>query len=250
LFDPVLLKTVLKALVLPPAGPLLVALAGVLCWRRRPRLGRALAAGGVLSLLALSLPIVAMLLLRAVEVAPPLDWREARSAQAIVILGGGVRRAAPEYGGDTLSRLTLERVRYGAVVAKTTQLPVLVAGGAVFGGTPEALLMREALKNEFGVDVRWVEVASRTTRENAQRTAAILRAEGVSRIVLVAHGFDMRRAIPEFERTGLAVVPAPTLVTTDRLEGIADFLPSMSALSGSYYALYELLANAVRLLDP
>ena len=60
----------------------------------------------------------------------------------------------------------------------------------------------------------------------------------------------MRRAIPEFERTGLAVVPAPTLVTTDRLEGIADFLPSMSALSGSYYALYELLANAVRVLDP
>ena len=92
MLDPVLLKTVLKALVLPPAGPLLVALAGLLWWRRRPRLGLALAAGGVLSLLALSLPAVAMLLLRAVEEAPALDWREAPSAQAIVILGGGVRR--------------------------------------------------------------------------------------------------------------------------------------------------------------
>ena len=57
-------------------------------------------------------------------------------------------------------------MRYGALVAKRAQLPVLVTGGAVFGGTPEALLMREALKNEFGVDVRWVEVASRTTRES------------------------------------------------------------------------------------
>lgn len=250
MLDPVLLKTVLKALVLPPAGPLLVALAGILWWRRRPRLGRALAALGVLSLLALCLPVVAMLLLRAVEVAPPVDWREARSAQAIVILGGGVRRAAPEYGGDTLARLTLERVRYGALVAKTTQLPVLVSGGAVFGGTPEALLMRDALKNEFGVDVRWAEDGSRTTRENAQHSAALLRAEGITRVVLVAHSFDMRRAIPEFAQVGLAVVPAPTLVTTAHFEGLADFLPSLSALQGSYYALYELLANAVRLLDP
>jgi uncharacterized SAM-binding protein YcdF (DUF218 family) len=68
--------------------------------------------------------------------------------------------------------------------------------------------------------------------------------------VLVAHGFDMRRAVPEFEKAGLSVIPAPTLVTTARLEGLADFLPSMSALQGSYYALYELLANAVRLVDP
>ena len=78
---------------------------------------------------------------------------------------------------------------------------MLVTGGAVFGGTPEALLMREALKNEFGVDVRWAEDASRTTRENAQRSAALLRAEGVTRVVLVAHGFDMRRAIPEFAQS-------------------------------------------------
>jgi hypothetical protein len=39
-----------------------------------------------------------------------------------------------EYGGDTLGRLTLERVRYGARVAKKTGLPVLVAGGSVLVG--------------------------------------------------------------------------------------------------------------------
>lgn len=250
MFDPVLVKAVVKALVLPPAGPLLVALAGVLLWRRKPVLGRALAGFGVLSLLALSLPVVSTLLLRTVEIAPPLDWQMARSAQAIVILGGGTRRAAPEYGGDTLARLTLDRVRYGALVARTTQLPVLVTGGAVFGGTPEARLMQAALQDEFGVDVRWVEDGSRNTRENAGRSARLLQADGVTRIVLVAHGFDMRRAVPEFARVGLEAIPAPTHVTTARFEGLADFLPSMSALSGSYYALYELLANAVRLADP
>ena len=54
---------------------------------------------------------------------------DAADAEAIVILGGGTRRNAPEYGGDTLGRLTLERVRYGAQVAKLTALPVLVTGG-------------------------------------------------------------------------------------------------------------------------
>ena len=42
------MKAFIKALILPPTGPLLAALAGVLILRRRPRLGRALAALGVL----------------------------------------------------------------------------------------------------------------------------------------------------------------------------------------------------------
>ena len=46
-----------------------------------------------------------------------------------MILGGGLRRSAPEYGGDTLGRLTLERLRYGAMLAKRTGLPVMVSGG-------------------------------------------------------------------------------------------------------------------------
>ncbi|MBK7593641.1 MAG: YdcF family protein, partial [Betaproteobacteria bacterium] len=72
---------------------------------------------------------------------------QGESAQAIVIPGGGVRRNAPEYGGDTLGRLTLERVRYGARLAKQTGLPLLVTGGSVTGNTvPEAVLMKEALE--------------------------------------------------------------------------------------------------------
>jgi uncharacterized SAM-binding protein YcdF (DUF218 family) len=50
----------------------------------------------------------------------PLDLAQVSNAQAIVILGGGVRREAPEYGGATLGGITLERVRYGARLARTT----------------------------------------------------------------------------------------------------------------------------------
>jgi uncharacterized SAM-binding protein YcdF (DUF218 family) len=226
---------------------MLVALVGVLLTRRCPRTGQTLAAVGVLSLLALSMPIVAAHMLRWVDNAPPLDVNEARTAQAIVILGGGVRPDAVEYGGDTLGRLTLERVRYGARVAKLAALPVLVSGGSASGDTEaEATLMRDALEREFDVRVRWTESRSRNTRENAARSTEILRREGIGRIVLVAHGFDMRRARAEFAAQGIETVAAPTVTQRAPNDSILDYVPSMAGLEGSYYATYEILANMVR----
>lgn len=244
--DLFLLKKTLTALVLPPAGLLVVAVIGLTLQRSRPRLGRSLAWTGVLLLTALSLPVVSQALLRALDNDPAIDLAQAAGAQAIVILGGGVRRAAPEYGGDTLGRLTLERVRYGAWLARKTGLPVLATGGVVYGGTPEAMLMKQALENEFGIPVKWKEAKSRNTRENAVNSAVILLAADIHRVILVAHSFDMRRAKAEFAAAGLKVMAAPTGIPSASYDSPLELLPSASALQGSYYALYELLANAVR----
>jgi uncharacterized SAM-binding protein YcdF (DUF218 family) len=246
LIDPYWLKALLKALVLPPTGSLLVAAIGLGLLRRAPRAGRLLAFAGVLSLLVLSVPAVSDVLRQSVGGWAPLDLARAKSAQAIAILGGGRRRDASEYGGDTLGSLTLERVRYGARVARLTNLPVLVTGGSVLGGEPEAKLMQESLEREFGVRVRWAEDRSRDTHENAVRSAAILRAEGIVRVVLVAHDFDMRRAIAEFAAAGIESIPAPTGIAAHEAGGWLDYVPSIAGLLGSYYAVYELLANAVR----
>jgi uncharacterized SAM-binding protein YcdF (DUF218 family) len=245
--DLFLLKKLLAALVLPPTGPLLLAIAGAVALRRWPRLGSAFLWTGLVVLLALSLGPVSGLLLWLANDSSAVRIEDARTAQAVVILGGGVRRDAPEYGGDTLGRLTLERVRYGAKLARETGLPVLVAGGTVLGDTAtEASLMRAALEREFNIPVRWVEEKSRNTHENARFAAAILKRDGVKRVVLVIQGFDIRRARAEFTDAGLEVVPAPTVVPRFEITSPLDFLPSMAALQGSYYALYELLANAVR----
>jgi uncharacterized SAM-binding protein YcdF (DUF218 family) len=247
--DFLIARKALAALVLPPTGPLLLALAGLALLGRRPRLGRALAWLGVVGLLALSLPVVSHALLRLLEPAA-LDLQRTGDAQAIVILGGGVRRNAAEFGGDTLARLTLERVRYGALVARTTRLPVLVSGGSVSGGTAEAALMKRVLEQEFNVEVRWSEDRSRDTRSNAAESATILLPAGIRRVLLVAHGFDMPRASAEFASAGFQVMPAPTVIAGERFgfDHPVELLPSMSALQGSYYALYELLAEAVRRL--
>jgi len=243
-----LFKKIFAALILPPTGPLLLILAGLLLWRRR--IGRWLAWSGLLILVALSSPLVAHALLGFVDETPPLDYAAARQAQAIVILGGGVRHA-PEYGGDSLGRLTLDRVRYGAWVARRTKLPVLVTGGAVYGGTSEAEVMRAALQQEFGVPVRWIEPNSRNTHENARRTAEILLPQGVKRIVLVAHAFDMPRAQAEFNAAGFDTILAPTGIRgewPEHLPFALRLIPNMGALNGSYFALYELCANAARRL--
>jgi len=243
-------KALAKALVLPPVAPLLFALIGLGLMRRHPRRGRALVSIGVGILVLLSMPAVSTLLLRVVDQTPVLDPAQAATAQAIVILGGGIRRQAPEYGGATLAPLTLERVRYGARVARATHLPVLVSGGRFAAADPtEAAVMKAALEDEFRVPVRWVEDRSRNTHENAQMSAALLTADGVTRVVLIGHSFDMPRATAEFAAAGIATVPAPTGIVDSSIDFRAtDFVPTAAGLQQSYYALYELYAEAWRRL--
>src|SRR5437588_777116 len=198
-----------------------------------------LAASLVVSWL-LATPVVADWLQRAAERSPPLDLTRPVAAEALVILGGGDERvAAPEYGGAPApGPLLLERVAYGAFVAHRTALPVLVSGTA-----QEALAMRTALARDFGVEVRWVEGRSRDTFENAQFSAPLLKAAGVSRVILVTDGAHAWRAAHEFAGTGLAVVPAPVGLWAPRETGMQRYLPSTAALDRSRSALYELLGD-------
>lgn len=243
-----LAKALAKAIVLPPTGPLLIAMLGLALWKRAPRTGRTLAWLGFGSLLMLCLPLVASILTQPFDRAP-FAANDAEGAQAIVILGGGTRRDAPEYGGDTLGRLTLERVRYGARVAKVTRLPVLVTGGILLGAQDsEAALMSESLVGEYGVPVRWSEGRSRNTHENARFSAQMLKNDGVYRVVLVAHAIDMPRAMAEFADAGIIAIPAATGLPSRGSIFLSDFLPTVAALQASRDALYELLANLVRLI--
>ena len=243
-------KKMLATMVLPQVGPLLLIFLGIVLVRTWPRVGRLLATLGFLALCILSIPYIASSLVQILGKDPPLDLVGPIDAQAIVVMGGGVRLDAPEYGGDTLGRLTLERVRYGALVARKTGLPVLVTGGGFGDTTPEAVLMRRSLEEEFGIPVRWVEPSSRNTHENAVFSATISRDAGIKRIVLVAHSFDMRRAKAEFTDAGLDVIPAATGIPGNNQLQMTDWIPTVSALQTSYWVLYEMLANASRLFSP
>jgi len=239
------LKFLVKVLVLPPHGPLLVVVAGLALAGRWPRLGRRIAVAGMLVLVVLSMPIVGAWMIERLDRTPPLDLRKPTDAQAIVILGGGVRRYAAEYQEPTISGITLARVRYGAKLARRTGLPVLVSGGAARDLPAEAPLMRKVLVDELGVSVRWVEAKSRDTHENAVNSAALLKASGISRVILVGHSFDFPRTRKEFEAAGIGVIPAPIGIPSTAEVSALDFVPSLGGMQLSYFATYEILANAL-----
>jgi uncharacterized SAM-binding protein YcdF (DUF218 family) len=234
----------IKTLVLPPADVLVALVVGiVLIARGRRRLGLGVIVAATAVLYILSTPFVGSALMRAVQTAPASDETLSKSgAQAIVILSAGFIRYAPEYGTPVVDQLTLQRLRYGAHLARRLDLPVLVTGG-----TPErapfplAEMMKSALEQDFGVKVRWTEDRSRDTYENAAYSAAILKADGIRNIILVTHAAHMRRAAALFAAQGLAVTEAPTVFATPLTATRPDLMPRLSGLQDSYYALYESL---------
>ena len=236
----------LKLLLLPPAiNFLLLALAWLL--RRRRGLCTALTALSLGSLLLLSVPRVASLLMTGLEKTPAVTAAKLDQAQAIVVLAGGRLLNSPEYG-DTINARTLARVRYGAWLGRATGLPLLVSGGIVFDpGPAEATLMARVLEQEFGLAPRWVERASRNTCENASLSAELLAADAVDNVVLVTHALHMPRAVYCFtQHAGLTVQPAPTafLSGEGRGQNLFDWLPTAYALSLSRAALHEYLGLA------
>ena len=235
-------KLLLKSVILPPTGLLLLAILGLLLVKRRPRLGRACLILAIGSLWLLLTPRVSDVLSGLAEHYPPLDLRSAAGAQAIVILGGGGQRdMAPEYGGPAADSLLLERLSYGAYVARKTGLPILVTGFHI-----EATAMQATLRRNFGIDPRWVDGDAFDTFSNAGDSARLLKADGIRRIILVTHATHMWRAVHEFTAAGLEVIPAPMGMLAAREPGMFRYVPEVNALLRSCTAINELLGEPVR----
>lgn len=243
-----LLKKLLTAWLLPPLGLLVLATVALLIGGRR-RSGVIVAGIAIVSALAMSLPIVAEGLSRPLEGTTPITAAQLREAQAIVILGGGVHYGAPEYGGDTVSKYSLERLRYGAKLVRESKLPVLVTGGSVYGGQPEGVLMKQVLEQEFAVSVQWTEAESRDTAENAAYSAILLKRSGILRIALVTDAWHMPRAKAAFTKYGLTVTPAPTGFAPQRISPFGGFLPSTAALERSANVIRERVGALVAALS-
>jgi uncharacterized SAM-binding protein YcdF (DUF218 family) len=245
-----LTKTLGEAL-LPPLLIILCLWLGLALWRcGSGRFARLLVLLATLALTLLSSPLVADLLARRVEPYPALTDEAIAAAvsggvQAIVVLAGGYDRAE-EYGGLSVNTLSLQRLRYGVWLHRRSGLPVALVGGRVYAHTPsEAALMQEVLEGEYGLAARWVEGHSRNTAENARRAAALLAADGVSRVFLVTHAFHMPRSLEQFRARGLDAVPAPTGFLAGRTWRFSArrLLPAASALQRSYLALHEMLGR-------
>ncbi|MCP1672973.1 uncharacterized SAM-binding protein YcdF (DUF218 family) [Natronocella acetinitrilica] len=241
----------LSQLVLPPGGPVILGLIGLLLWRRK--LGKGLVVLSLASLYALSTPLLSFALVSPLErtaALPVDDLPDIGEPAAIVVLGGGRRMAAPEYGADTVNWWSLERVRYGARLHRQLGLPLLVSGGTPGDDqVAEAALMATALEEDFGAPVTWLEPRSRNTQENAYFSAGILQDAGIDHVILVTSALHMPRSVKAFERAGVSrVTPAPTgflgRPADEPLIRAAALLPDRHSLQRSTAALHEHLGSA------
>ena len=172
----------------------------------------------------------------------------AKKSLAIVILGGGSEPFAPEYGVSSLQAPSLERLRYGVWLAGQIGAPIAFSGGtgwAQQGSTSEARVAAKIASDEFGRPVRWVEEASRDTRENATKTVALLKAAGIQHVVLVTHGYHMPRALRDFEEAAagaMQIEPAPMGLAKRVQAPALEWLPSATGFRDLRQQLRELVA--------
>jgi uncharacterized SAM-binding protein YcdF (DUF218 family) len=249
-------KPVLTALLLPPVPFIVLMLVGArLMFRRRllAWLLVLLGASGIWfgSTSAVTRGLTAWLLppVRALTEAEVGDLKRVPKT-AIVVLGGGRRLLAPEYGVSSLLPRTLERLRYGLWLSRETGLPVAFSGGVGHGAKPgpsEAEIAARIAEREFGRPLRWTETESRDTRENALKTVALLHAQGIEQIVLVTEAYHMPRSLRNFERAAegkkMNLVPAPMNVPPGgRLEA-SDWLPNPTAAQQTWLVLHEWLGR-------
>ncbi|MCG8426416.1 MAG: YdcF family protein, partial [Chromatiales bacterium] len=174
----------------------------------------------------------------------PIDSQapEIRQAQAILVLGGGRYTNAPEYGSDTVGPMLLERLRFAARLSRETGLPIIPSGGSdPRKGQPEADLAKQVLEQSFQAPVVAVENRSRTTWENAQFSAELLKELNISKVLLVTHAWHIPRAERAFQHFNVDIIPAPTcyISSASNQQGYWTWLPSADALQNNYRLLHE-----------
>jgi len=170
---------------------------------------------------------------------------EARGADAIVVLGGGVQTM--QGGGVILSQLgagaslrILEAARVYKLIGARF---VIVSGGiadAMLELRPEGEQMAAALVIAgVPADRILLDLQARNTHDHPKTTRPILEANHIRQFVLVTSPMHMRRALTVFRANGFDPVPSPSLLRSEQLDPPALFVPNDDSSYLSDQALYE-----------
>jgi uncharacterized SAM-binding protein YcdF (DUF218 family) len=143
---------------------------------------------------------------------------QAGSADAIVVLGGGLR------GEGILEEASLRRTLQGILLFRRGLAPLLVLlGPSRTSDEPPEAEIRAELARDLGVPSPAILTESRamTTRQEAGLVARLL-AGRARKVLLVTDSQHMARARPLFQRFGFTVLPVPAdevSVTAESPEG-------------------------------
>jgi uncharacterized SAM-binding protein YcdF (DUF218 family) len=237
-----------QALRLGSVGFALVILSiGLLLLVVRPRWGRRWMVAVVLGLWFVSMPIGSNLLIR------PLvrsfhsieDPQEAGSADAIIVLGGGILEV--KAGADSLAypyeATSLRILETARVFRLLDGRPLVIASGGISGldeRTTEAEIIAEALvKLHIPRDRIVIENESQTTREQAIIVSRLLKSRGIARSVLVTSPTHMWRSVAVFRAQHADVVPSIAPLVPEHSQPPPFFMPNPESLQVSDDAIHD-----------
>lgn len=236
------LKKLITAMILPPFNILILwIMALILAKLNFKKLSRISTALGIALLYVLSIPFTAQTLKDSLITEDHLTLNDYKQAQAIVLLGGGLRDSKELYAPLASTAIQLERLRYTAYLQKETGLPLLITGASPTGAV-EAKVSAEELQNFFNVPTTWIEPQALTTKENAFYTKQMLEKENISKIILVTNEWHMKRAKLLFQQQGFDVLPASVGegITPDEYGlNMMHFVPQGGALAKNMQLLKE-----------
>jgi uncharacterized SAM-binding protein YcdF (DUF218 family) len=165
---------------------------------------------------------------------------------AVVVLSGGNNLGAPNI---PVIAGAFKRTMYALMLAKKENLPLIFSGGFSESDAAKETLMQ--INNMLDLNITtpktyhkqfllYFEDKSLDTYENARFTKELFASFGIDKpkILLVTSAFHMPRAMLLFKQSGFTALPAPTDYKASSLKHFA-FLPSITGLRLSYFALHE-----------
>jgi len=169
-------------------------------------------------------------------------------AQAIVVLGGGIKPANSIYPQPDMNA-SADRVWFASQLFQAKKAPLILLAG---GLTPEGSLYTEAeamrlLLLALGVPNKAIvlEKISLNTHQNATLSYRLLHQRGINHILLVTSAIHMKRAEIEFKRQGFEVTPAATDYDIEPMLGFKPYIPNTLALYRNNQVVKELVGQLV-----
>ena len=209
-----------------------------------------------------AIPVVSDALLRQLEdQAAALTPKSIPEADAVLVLGGGIR-PAPTQGLGVEVNEAGDRLLCGVRLWKQGRAPVLITNGARVSFkpndpiAPEAVLSQQ-LAQELGVPASAVLLndQARTTGEEAQRINQLAAEQGWKQLILVTSAFHMPRALASFRRqSDLEIIPVACDYRLDPQnkdqsfswqELLIDLVPNSGSLNQTTQVLKEHLGLLV-----
>lgn len=172
------------------------------------------------------------------------------NADVIIVLGGGATGDTPDVTGTgTLCSIPANRLLTAVRLQKKLGIPIIVSGGQIYEDSGrEADIARRILK-ELGVseDMILLENRSLNTTQNAEYSTNILKSRKYKQPLLVTSAFHMERAVVNFNKLGVDVIPYPCdyMVNKEKVFHYNRLAPSSQALEFTAIYLQENLRTFV-----